>query len=264
MADKKPGPRIVKPMYFGNWGDIWGFPLAAILLPLVTKISFLTPNVITLIAFSLYAIGSISLFLDYRYHLIVAGIFLPLGFLGDDLDGQVARARKLSSVIGDYLDKVLDVLKIFIVTASLGYAVYLQTGNALYMLLGFATCFFFNYRYYIKLESVFSSIDRDPAYLEKCSIKRNEIEENLNALHDKLWKTPVGKLQSLWLKHRLIFAVDEAEIAVFTGVGALFNQLELALWILAISQVTIAIWRVFERGYQLSTYSEKLLLPMRK
>lgn len=253
-----------KPVYFANWADLWGFPLAALILPIAIKIPFLTPNVITLTAFSMYTFGSLSLFLNYPYHLVVGAILLPLGFLGDDLDGQVARARKLSSAIGNYLDKVLDVLKIFIITASLSYAVYLQTQNLIAILLGFTACFFFNFRYYIKLETVFSCMDRDPQYLVRSGQKRNELENQLDVLHTKLWQTPIGRLKSLWLKNRTIFFVDEGEFAVFIGIGALFNQLEVVLWILAISQVTIAAWRLYERGRQLMTSSPRLLWPMRK
>lgn len=256
--------RIDKPAYFANWADLWAFPLAKILLPIFIKIPFLTPNVITIISFFTYAFGSISLFLNYPYHLIMAAILIISGFLGDDLDGQVARARKLSSAIGNYLDKAFDVLKIYILTASLSFAVYLQTQNVFAIFLGFTASFFFSFRYYIKLETVFSCIDRDPEYLSKSARKRNELENHLEKLHEKLWKTPIGKLKSLWFKNRIIFFVDEAEFAFFTAIGAVFNQLEITLWILAISQVIITIWRFYERGRQVATSSERLLWPMRK
>lgn len=256
--------KIIKPVYFANWADIWAFPLTNMIAPIVSKIHFLTPNVITIISFCLYLIGSVSLFLNYQYHLIVASLFLLLGYIGDDLDGQVARTRQLSSIFGDYLDKVLDFLKIYILTASLSYAVYLQTQNILSIYLGFTACFFFNYRYYIKLETMFSSMTRNDQYLKLSAVKRDNIEKELDLLHEKLWKSPMGKLKSLWLKNRAIFFADEAEFAVFTSLGALFDKLEIVLWILAVSQIAIAFWRFYERGHQLHISSKKLLLPMRK
>ncbi len=261
---KKPGYEVVKASYFANWADIFGFPIASRLLPLVTSIPFLTPNVISILSFLSFTIGSISLFLIYPYHLIVAAFLLFAGYIGDDLDGQVARIRKLSSTIGDYLDKVLDVLKIFILTSSLSYAVYKDTHNGVFIFLGFAACFFFNYRYYIKLETVFSKTSRDSQYLENSGRKRKEIEELLDEKFEKLSKTFSGKLHALWLRHRLFFMVDEAEFVIITAVFALIDRLGLALIILAVSQIILAFYRVIERGYQLHSDSENLLKPMRK
>lgn len=246
---------VVKASYFANWADVFGFPLAYKLLPLVLPFKFITPNVVSITAFILYAIGCVSLFLDYPYHLQVAAFLVFAGYIGDDMDGQLARIRKMSSKIGDYLDKVLDILKIFLITSSLSLAVYLQTNEILYIFLGFAACFFFMYRYYIKLETMFSAVSSDEKYLEKSSVKRDQLQEE----YDK----ETG-LKSLWLRNRMIIFIDEAEFVIITSIFALMNRLDLALWILAISQILITLFRLFERGYQLHTNSENLLKPLRK
>lgn len=256
--------RIVKTVYFGNWGDIWGYPLAQKLVPFTMPFGFITPNFISITGFLLFTLGSLLLFIEFPYHLLISAIFLPLGFLLDDLDGQVARAKKLGSELGNYLDKVLDVLKIFILNASLSYAVYLQTNNILSIYLGFIACFFFMYRYYIKLETVLRQAQLDNKYLEKSSEIMDKVEENIFESHKKLWSQPLGKLQVLWEVNRTIFFVDEAEFAVFTAVGALFNRLDIALWTLAISQVLLCVWRLIERGHQTVTKSERLYYFMRK
>jgi phosphatidylglycerophosphate synthase len=255
---------VIKNTYYSNWGDIFGYPLAYALLPYVTKIKFLTPNVITLLAFSSFTIGSVSLFLNYPYHLIVAGILIPLGFVGDDLDGQVARARQLSSNIGDFLDKVLDVLKIFIITSSLGLAVYLQTNDVLYIFLGFIACFFFLFRYYIKLETMFSAMSRDNLYLEKSTTKRNELIQQIETMYETNQHSLIGRVKNMFHMNRTVLFVDEAELAIFTSIGALFNRLDLALWVIALAQVIIAFYRFYERGYQLNINSEDLFKPLRK
>lgn len=246
---------IVKSSYFANWADIFGFPLAYKLLPLVLPFKFITPNVVTVTAFILYALGCLFLFLNFPYHLYFAAFLLFAGYIGDDLDGQLARARKLSSTIGDYLDKVLDVLKIFLITSSLSFAVYLQTQNILHIFLGFTACFFFNWRYYIKLETMFSRINSDPKYLEKSAIKRAQLQKSLNEIKG---------IKSFWIQNRLLFLVDEAEFVIITCLGAIFNRLDLALWAIVVTQVLIAFWRFFERGYQLKHSSDRLLWPMRK
>lgn len=255
---------VIKNTYYSNWSDILGYPLAYLLLPYVVKVPFLTPNVITLLAFSSYTIGSVSLFLSYPHHLLAAAVLIPLGFIGDDLDGQVARARHLSSNIGDFLDKVLDVLKIFIITASLSYAVYLQRNSALSIYLGFIACFFFLFRYYIKLETMFSVISRDNLYLDKSTQRRNELIERMETVYQQNRETPLGRIKNFIHMNRTVFFVDEAEFAIFTGVGALCNQLALTLSFLAVSQVVIAFYRFYERGSQLQNNSQDLLNPLRK
>jgi phosphatidylglycerophosphate synthase len=258
-------PRIIKNKYYSNWGDIFGYPLAHALLGIATRIPFLTPNIVTLTAFTMYTLGSISLFLTYPFHEYIAAFLVIGGFVGDDLDGQLARAKKMSSKIGDYMDKVLDIIKIFIISASLGYAVYLQTNNIVSIYLGFTACFFFIWRYYIKLETMFARINHDKDYLEKSSDKRRELEAEVEGTIEQYKKEGFsGFVKSVVLQNRTIFFVDEAEFAIFTGIGAIFHRMDIALWIIAVAQVIIAFLRVFERGYQISTDSPNLLYPMRK
>jgi hypothetical protein len=189
---------------------------------------------------------------------------LPVAYVGDCLDGQVARTRKLSSNIGNYLDKVVDVLKIYIISMCLAYAAYLNTQDVLYIYLGFTACFGFNFRYYIKLETIFSQVNLDANYLAKCSAKRKELYKEKEEQYEKLSATFGGKVKLFWLKNRSIFWVDEAEFVVFTSVAVLLNKIEIVLWVFAISQSLIAIWRLFERGYQTNVATEQLLEPMRK
>lgn len=251
----KISKEVIKSSYFANWADIFGFPIAYSLLPLVLPFKFITPNIVTIIAFSLYTLGCVFLFLDFPYHNFLAAFLVFAGFIGDDLDGILARTRNLSSTIGDYLDKVLDILKIFLITLSVSIAVYFQTFNILYVFLGFTACFLFMYRYYIKLETMFSKINSDPKYLERSAQKREELTQSL----DK-----ITGIKSYWIKNRTIFFVDEAEFVIITAIGAIFDKLEYSLWVLAISQILITIFRLFERGYQLNTNSENLLKPLRK
>jgi phosphatidylglycerophosphate synthase len=202
---QKLGTNVIKPVYYGNWGDLWGFPLAAKLLPIVTRISFLTPNVITMIGFTSFVVGSLLLFLNAPYHLYLAAFLLPFGFLLDDLDGQVARERNMYSEIGNYLDKVLDVLKIFIVSSSLSYAVYLQTQNILHIYLGFIAASFFYMRYYIKLETVLRQVELDKDYLEKSSKVMSDIKEARFEKHERISHTAGGKLTVFWELNRTFF-----------------------------------------------------------
>lgn len=255
--------RVVKSTYYSNWGDIFGYKAAQFLLPFALKIPFLTPNIITITSFIIFSIGSFMLLLQYPL-MAIGGILILLGYIGDDLDGQFSRTTKKYSILGDYLDKVLDVVKIFLVSFFAGIAAFFQTGNIIFILIGFIAAFFFMLRYYLKLETMFSIISRDSKYLEKSSEKRKELEHKMDLLYSKKPKSISEALSIFWIKMRTIFLVDEAEFAIFICIGSILNQIGPTLTIIATSQVTIFIWRGIERGYQLTHSSERLLWPLRK
>lgn len=265
MSDKKPMQKnIIEPPYFSNWADLFMPKIANTILPFVSRFDWITPNKVTLFSFFLYVLGCLFIFIDIPGHLIYTAILLPIAYIGDCLDGQLARTKKLSSEIGNYLDKVVDVLKIFIITICLAYNAYTTTNNVIYIFLGFIACFFFSFRYYIKLETIFSQFNRDPQYLVNSNKRRQELYLIKEREYKKLSTSFSGKIKLFWLKNRSIFWVDEAEFVIFTSIGAIFNQIELVLWVLAVSQVLIGFWRLFERGYQTSKAKDKLLDPMRK
>lgn len=111
---------------------------------------------------------------------------------------------------------------------------------------------------------MFSALSRDDKYLEKSGEKRSELEHEMDLLYAKNPKNAAEGLRIGWIKMRTIFLVDEAEFAIFICIGALCNQVGFALLIIAAAQISIAVWRAFERGYQLSHNSENLLRPLRK
>lgn len=261
MSEK---PHIIEPPYFSNWADQFMPKIANTLVPFAAQIPWLTPNHLTLLSFVLHVLGSILIFVSIPYHLIFTAILLPLGYILDCMDGQLARTKNMPSPLGDYLDKTLDVLKVFILTASLSYATYMKTDDILYIFLGFTACFGFCFRYYIKLETIFSTINRDKDYLQKSREQRFELYEKLGREYKELSKTFLGKLKALWYKNRILFFIDEAEFILITSITVLLNRIEIALWIFAILHFGIAIFRLFERGYQVNTFSKNLYLPMRK
>lgn len=255
---------VIEPPYFSNWADLFFPKIANLILPFVSGFSWITPNFVTLFSFFLYVLGCLFIFIDIPGHLIYTAILLPVAYIGDCLDGQLARTKQLSSDIGNYLDKVVDVLKIFIITMSLAYSAYQTTNDVSYIFLGFTACFFFNFRYYLKLETIFSQVNQDTQYLVKASERRKQLYKTKQREYEKLSTSFSGNIKLFWLKNRSIFWVDEAEFVVFTSIGAIFNKIELVLWVLAISQAVIAFWRLFERGYQTHKAKEQLLDPMRK
>ena len=194
---------------------------------------------------------------------VPAALLLVFSYVVDCLDGQLARYTGQTSVIGDYLDKTLDVLKIGIINAAMASAAYKLTENSNYLLLGFCSCFGFLFRYYIKLETMFGAIDRDRDYLDKSRVRRRALYIELEARR-LAPKTIKQKLVWLWIRHRSVFALDEAEHVTFGAMAALAQRPDLWCWLFGIGQISIAIFRLVERGRQLVRRPETLTDPMRK
>lgn len=257
-------PFIIEPHYFSNWVDQFMPKIANSLIPLVAPFDFITPNLLTLVSYGFHVIACVLLFTDLPYHLYIAAFLFPASYILDCMDGQLARTKKLSSLIGNYLDKTLDVLKIYQINLALSLAVYFQTGNVLWIIAGFTSCFFFMFRYYIKLETVYSGFADDPEYLKKSKAIRLDLYEKYQKMHTDLRKTAGGWLKSLWLKNRIIFFLDEGEFIFLTAIAALFNRLDIALLLFTVINIIVGLFRLGERGYQTHTQSKRLLLPMRK
>lgn len=264
MKKVPSAPFTIEPPYFSNWADLVYPKVANKILPFAAKVPGLTPNIVTIFSFFLYFAACLFLIIDIPHNLLYTAILLPIAYILDCLDGQLARHTKHSSLVGDYLDKTLDVLKIYIITLCLSLNLYWSTHDTLYIFLGFTACFFFNFRYYIKLETMFSTINRDKEYLTESRSLRYELYDAFGGKYKDWSKTFFGKIKTFLHRNRAIFFVDEAEFVTFTAIGALFNRLDLVLWIFAISQFLIAFWRLYERGRQINTFSKRLYWPMRK
>lgn len=266
MDSKKPNqaPFVIEPHYFSNWVDQFMPKIANSLIPLVVPFDFITPNFLTLVSYAFHVLASALLFIDLPYHLYIAAFLFPTSYILDCMDGQLARTKHLSSLIGNYLDKTLDVLKIYQIHLALSLAVYFQTGNVWWIIAGFTSCFFFMFRYYIKLETVYSGFADDGDYLKKSKSIRLDLYQKYQKMHTDLRKTAVGWLKSLWLKNRIIFFLDEGEFIFLTAIAAIFNRLDIALLLFTVINIIVGLFRLVERGYQTHTQSKRLLLPMRK
>jgi len=257
-----PLDSVIEPNYFSNWGDLWYPRLANKLLRDASKIAALTPNHVTVASFVVYGIGG-GLIVVGGWWSVLAALLLPLSYVLDCLDGQLARYTNQSPAIGDYLDKTLDVLKILIINVAMALAAVRLTGHSYYFLLGLVSCFGFLFRYYIKLETIFSALRRDKDYLDKSSARRRELYVELDSQKTQR-KTFRQQLNWLWFRHRALFALDEAEHVTLGALAALLGRPDLWCWHFAVGQMAIAMVRLIQRGSQLMSQPESLTYPLRK
>ena len=263
MTEKLQSHRdVIEPNYFSNWGDLWYPRIANLLLRPVSKVRWITPNTVTVASLGCYAAACVGVASSNRLALLWAAL-LPVSYLLDCLDGQLARFTARGSVLGDYLDKTFDVLKIGMINLAFWYHAFVQSGSALFFVLAFLSCFGFLFRYYIKLETIFSCTNRDRDYLEKSRVRRRELYVEYARIGAGR-RTLVDHVAWLWLRHRSAFALDEAEHVTFGAIAVAADRVDVWLWVFGLGQVGIAFFRLIERGYLLSRRPEKLRDPMRK
>jgi archaetidylinositol phosphate synthase len=98
--------------------------LIAPILPLLPP--WITPNLVTFACFATNLLGGLAFYLASfdRNWFFVAIACLLFHWYGDNLDGQLARARKLTSERGFYLDLMLDLLGVTAFAIGLAFANY--------------------------------------------------------------------------------------------------------------------------------------------
>lgn len=260
--ERPPRASVVEPNFFSNWGDLWYPRLANTLLIPASKVVALTPNHVTILSFCLYSVAAGLIVVGGTWS-VLAALLLPVSYVLDCLDGQLARYTSSTSAIGDYLDKTLDVLKIFIINAAMAIAAFKLTGNSLYLFLGLVSCFGFLFRYYIKLETMFAAVNRDSEYLDKSRHVRHALYVDLEVRRTEP-KDLRQKVAWIWFRNRSFFALDEAEHVTLGAVAALVQRPDVWIWIFAVGQSLIALTRLVQRGDQLRRRPESLTYPLRK
>ena len=97
-----------------------------------------TPNQITAISILLGIASAIALLLNTHAGDIACGVLLTISYILDNCDGDVARAKKLSSKFGAFLDTFGDWLVHAVLFACLGIAAYMRSEAIVWLWLGIA------------------------------------------------------------------------------------------------------------------------------
>lgn len=101
-------------------------PLAACVV-LCLRNTPITPNQVTFLSLFLALLGHFFFATVFSFGGLVLGVaFVLLSFVFDSVDGQLARIRNSSSVIGGFLDFLMDEIKAVFLVTSLGYRLFYQ------------------------------------------------------------------------------------------------------------------------------------------
>lgn len=123
------------------WTVLLVDPIAGRLLRLVARFAWITPTRLTIAAF-LLGLGAAACFREATAGWLVAGALLyHASFITDCVDGKLARLRGTGSIVGSWLDFLLDRVRVIICTVALFGGQYLRTGDAAYLLVAIGVAF---------------------------------------------------------------------------------------------------------------------------
>lgn len=113
----------------------------------------MTPNQITLIGALGGLVGIISAFLAVINPLFLTGTICGLlcHLICDDLDGYVARTRKMTSVAGGYFDLLTDILHITYLIIALAFSGFVSFKTAIFLVPVYALIIFTSMNYILHL-----------------------------------------------------------------------------------------------------------------
>ncbi|BCY14260.1 hypothetical protein L3i22_093480 [Actinoplanes sp. L3-i22] len=101
------------------WTVLLVDPLASRLVRLVAPYRWITPNVLTLIATVIGAGAMVGFAEGSPRSLIIGAVLFHLSFVVDCMDGKIARLNGTGTVFGQWLDFVLDRVRVFFCALTL-------------------------------------------------------------------------------------------------------------------------------------------------
>jgi phosphatidylglycerophosphate synthase len=129
------------------WTVLLVDPLASRLVRLVAPYRWITPNVLTLVA-TVFGTGAAVCFaMGDRWSLVAGAILFHLSFVVDCMDGKIARLNGTGTIFGQWLDFVLDRVRVFFIALALFGGQYVRTDEVSYLWLMAVAIFLDLFRY---------------------------------------------------------------------------------------------------------------------
>lgn len=116
------------------WSIVFGGPLGAVIAAAVAEVRWITPNMLTTLAFACRMLAAASIVLGAHagsctYDLL-AVVGMQFAEVLDCADGRLARYRRVPSLFGAFLDKVTDVVGLLAIVAAFAWRTHVETGDA--------------------------------------------------------------------------------------------------------------------------------------
>jgi phosphatidylglycerophosphate synthase len=121
----------------------------------ITKILLYTPvsaNHVTVSMLILGVLGGILLIFNNYWYSICGALLLIISLILDCVDGEIARYRKTTSIIGKYLDRLTHIVVYPFMFIGLCFGAYTNSQNIWFLIFGFSTSSFTLLRFLLNLE----------------------------------------------------------------------------------------------------------------
>ncbi|HWS35126.1 MAG TPA: CDP-alcohol phosphatidyltransferase family protein [Actinoplanes sp.] len=129
------------------WTVLLVDPLASRLVRLVAPYRWITPNILTLIA-SIFGFGAAACFaVGETWYLVAGGILFHISFVVDCMDGKIARLNGTGTMFGQWLDFVLDRVRVFFIALALFGGQFVKTDDVAWLWLMAVAIFLDLFRY---------------------------------------------------------------------------------------------------------------------
>ncbi|MFI1992324.1 CDP-alcohol phosphatidyltransferase family protein [Actinoplanes sp. NPDC020271] len=115
------------------WTVLLVDPLASRLVWLIAPYRRVTPNVLTLVATVLGAGAAVAFARGDRWSLVAGAVLFHLSFVADCMDGKIARLNGTGTIFGQWLDFVLDRVRVFFCALALFGGQYARGHDVTYL-----------------------------------------------------------------------------------------------------------------------------------
>jgi len=225
------------------WTVLLVDPLAARITRRVARMRALTPNRITMIAFTIGLLAAACFALAEPGWLLLGALLYHLSFTLDCVDGKVARLNGTGSIFGAWLDYILDRVRIVACAAALMGGQYAVTHNVTYLVVGFVVIFLDMFRALMVMEV--AKIHRDlSTQLDPAAAKADDGRVPLTELTDEKGKNVFFRVRRQLRSSRIrphLFGGIELQMAAFIVAPAFAAFIDGAIiWIvLAAAALTV-------------------------
>ncbi|HRC57324.1 MAG TPA: CDP-alcohol phosphatidyltransferase family protein [Kofleriaceae bacterium] len=223
-------------------------PLSILLMLGIADWRLLTPNRLTTLA-NVFKIMATALLLPSVEQRVAAAlglsplvsviaivVLLHLGAIFDHLDGTVARYQRTFTIFGSFYDKASDIVTWSAMSLALGWRAYVQTGDALLLLLINGSAFALAVRGYMKWAANAEAeklrwlrAREDPA----AAVERFTRPPQISTPPDRTLTQWVTWYLRAWTK---IVYFEEMDLFFWVSLGLLWGRLDLLAWMLFVTQ----------------------------
>jgi phosphatidylglycerophosphate synthase len=230
------------------WSSFVTAPMAILVNYVVVDFRWLTPNLITLLSFVTAIVSVVVIVVGETTGFVIAAVLIQLSHVLDCMDGQMARYRKTTSASGSYFDKATDQIQVALWFGAVGYVAYDLSADVLPILLAFIGVAFYSLRGYTKYVAIHVEMSRDSHYLALIAEQgaaEKQAEESSTGFDLR------AKIKWFIREQRKIIRFDEGVLIFMLSLALVLDALTPMLWVFAASQVSLGLFRSWQRGQEI-------------